>query len=96
MILPAPDLRKQTDEEVWQQLHDGSVGSNLHTQARITLELRFLERQAKASVDLAKTTDRLAVFTERLVRATWGLVFVTFVLGLVTVAQVVLALLRAT
>jgi hypothetical protein len=56
--VPAPDLRRCSDDEIWHQLHSGMVDSDLHKQCVLTIQLRNLERQTKASSDLVTATDR--------------------------------------
>ncbi len=90
--VPAPDFRKLTDEEVWERLHTGMVDSPNHAQAKLTLQLRNLERQTNASNELVAATQRLADFTKGLRFATWALVGVTSLLFLGTAAQVYLTL----
>lgn len=58
-VVPAPDQRHLTDDEVWAQMRHGAVDSDLHKQCVLTLELRNLQRQTAAS-------QQLAVFTRAL------------------------------
>jgi hypothetical protein len=95
--VPAPDLRRCSDDEIWDQLHSGMVDSDLHKQCILTLQLRNLERQTKASSALVTATDHLVAatkslgtFTARLVSATWVLVGVSFLLFVATVLQLVM------
>lgn len=92
LSLPATDLRQCSDDEVWDQLHSGKVDSDLYKQCILTLQLRNLERQTKASTSLASATDRLAEATSRLALGTWFLVAFSAALFLFTGVQAAKAL----
>lgn len=90
----APDLRKLSDDEIWDQLHSGTVDSPLHKQCIVMLEMRNAEKQSKAASALVTTTDSLvtatrdlASFTGRLARATWTLAGITVLLVAVAALQ---------
>jgi len=87
MTVPAPDLRRMSDDEIWNHLHDGMVDSPMHKQCVLMLQMRNAERQTKASADLVEATHALATSTGRLVRATYWLVGVTILLFLIAAAQ---------
>ena len=92
MSVPAPDFRGLSDEEIWDRLHAGDVNSPAHIQARLTLELRNLERQTRASQQLVTATGHMATFTKRLVFGTWGLVLATAALFVTTLFHLLLTL----
>ncbi len=77
MSLAAPDLRKLTDEEIWEQLHHGMVDSNLHRQCILMLEMRNTERQTKGITEQSKSSAYLVEATTELARLTGGLVGAT-------------------
>jgi len=100
----APDLRGLTDDEIWDRLHHGQVGSPLYDQAKLTLQLRNLERQTQASAALSNATaqlvaattqlvaatNRLGAFTQNMARATWALFLGSAVLAIATIGQLLI------
>jgi hypothetical protein len=47
MSIPAPDLAKLTDEEVWVDLHHGMSDSPMHRPVILTLQPNNLDRQTR-------------------------------------------------
>lgn len=92
MSVPAPDLRKLTDDQIWDKLHHGMVDSDLHKQCVLMLQMRNAERQTKASDALVEATNQLGKSTSGLGRATWVLVVFTFLLFAVAAIQLVWAI----
>jgi len=90
----APDLRNLSDDQIWDRLHSGMVGSPLHKQCILMLEMRNAERQSKSASALVTATDSLvratqdlASFTGRLAWATWTLAGITVLLVAVAALQ---------
>src|SRR5882762_2544383 len=105
MALPAPDLRKKTDAELWEILHLGDVDSPIHKQCLVMLEMRNIEKQLRAATEQARAaadqatashgmvaaTRSLTAFTQGLVRAAWALFAVAVATLVFTVVQVLIA-----
>lgn len=87
MTVPAPDLRKMSDDEIWDRLHHGEVDSPLHRQCILMLQIRNAERQTKASAEMVEATKDLARFTSGLKWATWVLAAISIALALIAAAQ---------
>jgi hypothetical protein len=66
----APDLRSLSDEQVWERMHYGAVDSDEYKHCVLTLQLRNLERQTRATNTLATVTDALVDATKTLVTST--------------------------
>jgi hypothetical protein len=64
--IPAADLPKLTDDDVWVELHHGMIDSPMHPQAILTLRLNNLDRQTRASRELVDSADTLVSKTARL------------------------------
>lgn len=90
MTVPAIDLRKMSDDEIWDHLHLGEVDSPLHRQCVLMLQMRNAERQTKASAEMVQATKDLAQFTRGLVCATWVLAGISIALALIAAAQLYL------
>ncbi len=102
MPVPAPNLRKLTDDEIWAHLSDGEVDSPWHKQCVLELQLRNLQRQTEASRYLVTWTESLATYTrnlaaatDRLVTATWVLAALSGLLLIVTIVQAVRSMMAA-
>jgi hypothetical protein len=105
MAVPAPDLRKKSEAELWELLHSGEVDSPTHRQCLVMLEMRNIEKQLRAATEQARAaadqatashgmvaaTRALAGFTRGLVRAAWALFAVAAATLILTVVEVLIA-----